>query len=226
MLTFLSPRLVALLFCYARLPVQAHAEQRTTSCSGAVIAKLRQQQALLEKLQSKMALQRDASNAPILSQTSEQASLRQQHESALSLLLSPDTLPCLSYIVKLDAQSKHLLRGTSQLTHVLIAPDRLVLLSRRPSQTSHPEGYCGAGSEDHLILLRYTRGQLVLLDEFLLQSCLKSITLNSDHGDDVIAALTIDREHLTLAFQWLGIPDDLPHRLTVSQGKFILDPQQ
>jgi hypothetical protein len=217
-------QLITLLLFSVVSPVEAHAEQRAAPCTDAVVTKLRQQQAMLETLQRQLLPDRHAKGVSVTRPAPKQASLGLQYEQALSKLLSPETLSCLPNIVKLDVQTKRLLRGGAQLTPVLTASDWLIVLSRTPSQTLRPEGYCGAGSEDQLILLHYAAGQLALLDDFLLQSCLKSITLESEHGDDVKAALAIDREQHTLAFQWLGIPDALRHKLTVSQRKFKLDP--
>jgi hypothetical protein len=46
-------------------------------------------------------------------------------------------------------------------------------------------GYCGAGYEDYLLLLEISANKIVLRDQFLLQSCLKSISMLIEHGDDL-----------------------------------------
>jgi hypothetical protein len=83
-------QLIALLLCSVISPVETHAEQRPTSCTDAVVAKLRQQQAMLDKLQRQLAPDLDAKGVSVTRQASEQASLGQQYELALSELLSPE----------------------------------------------------------------------------------------------------------------------------------------
>lgn len=46
------------------------------------------------------------------------------------------------------------------------------------------QGYCGAGYEDYLLLVEIRGKKLTLKDQFLLQSCLKSISMFIDQGDD------------------------------------------
>jgi hypothetical protein len=46
------------------------------------------------------------------------------------------------------------------------------------------QGYCGAGYEDHLLLVEIFNRKLVLRDQLLLQSCLKSMSMFIDQGDD------------------------------------------
>jgi hypothetical protein len=46
------------------------------------------------------------------------------------------------------------------------------------------QGYCGAGYEDYLLLVEIFERKLVLRDQLLLQSCLKSISMFIDQGDD------------------------------------------
>lgn len=49
------------------------------------------------------------------------------------------------------------------------------------------QGYCGAGYEDYLLLVEIRGKKLTLKDQFLLQSCLKSISMFIDQGDDIPA---------------------------------------
>lgn len=60
-----------------------------------------------------------------------------------------------------------------------------IVLTREPSRPSAMgQGYCGAGYEDYLLLVEILGHKLTLRDQFLLQSCLKSISMFIDHGDD------------------------------------------
>ena len=60
-----------------------------------------------------------------------------------------------------------------------------IILSREPSRPgAMGQGYCGAGYEDYLLLVEMLNRELVLRDQLLLQSCLKSISLFLDQGDD------------------------------------------
>lgn len=63
------------------------------------------------------------------------------------------------------------------------------LIARLPSRSSNPDGFCGAGHEDYLLLIGVRDKRLSLLDKHLIQSCLKSISLQSDQGDDPRAAI-------------------------------------
>lgn len=65
----------------------------------------------------------------------------------------------------------------------------MALVVRLPSQPGKPLGFCGAGHEDHLVLAQIKRRRLLMIDKLLLQSCLQSISLVSDHGDDPHHAL-------------------------------------
>ncbi|WP_413671756.1 hypothetical protein ACEN9H_19515 [Massilia cellulosiltytica] len=59
------------------------------------------------------------------------------------------------------------------------------VLTREPSRPgAMGQGYCGAGYEDYLLLVEIRGKKLTLKDQFLLQSCLKSISMFIDQGDD------------------------------------------
>jgi hypothetical protein len=61
-----------------------------------------------------------------------------------------------------------------------------IVLSREPSRpNSMGRGYCGAGYEEYLLLIEISGAKIELRDQFLLQSCLKSISMSIDHGDDL-----------------------------------------
>ncbi len=69
-----------------------------------------------------------------------------------------------------------------------------IFIARIPSKLPHPTGYCGAGYEDKLILSHYDGKKLALRDNFLLQSCLSSISLQSDSPNDQLKSISIDHQ--------------------------------
>jgi hypothetical protein len=79
--------------------------------------------------------------------------------------------------------------------------DLFVLLVREPSRQNRAAGYCGAGHEDYLLLVEAKNNKLKLLDKFLLQSCYKSLLLESDNDDEPEAALKIDPVRSTITYR-------------------------
>ncbi|MDN4052317.1 hypothetical protein QPK32_04470 [Massilia sp. YIM B02763] len=60
-----------------------------------------------------------------------------------------------------------------------------IVMLREPSRpNAMGRGYCGAGYEDYLLLVEILEKKLLLRDQLLLQSCLKSISMFIDQGDD------------------------------------------
>jgi hypothetical protein len=60
-----------------------------------------------------------------------------------------------------------------------------IMLAREYSRPgAMGQGYCGAGYEDYLLLVEILERKLVLRDQLLLQSCLRSISMFIDQGDD------------------------------------------
>ena len=122
-------------------------------------------------------------------------------------------------------------RKILQRSHVLLpvfsqtseAGDYLVFIARIPSKIPQSSGYCGAGYEDHLVLLEHSEKNIALRDDFLLQSCLKSIALDTDGGDDILKAFTFNPTKHSIEFRWLTNPDDRNHTLTILNGKFLLN---
>jgi hypothetical protein len=120
--------------------------------------------------------------------------------------------------------SPHLIRASD--LHLLgDTKDRsghfLIVLSRELSRPgSMGQGYCGAGYEDYLLLLELRGSKMMLRDELLLQSCLKSISMFIDHGDDDPAASLIRR--VNGSFEYRMVEDDYDKRriLTVKNGRF------
>lgn len=60
-----------------------------------------------------------------------------------------------------------------------------IVMVREPSRPNGMgRGYCGAGYEDYLLLVEILEQKLLLRDQLLLQSCLKSISMFIDQGDN------------------------------------------
>lgn len=112
----------------------------------------------------------------------------------------------------MDKGVRQILQRSQELLPVFSQPseagDYLVFIARIHSKTPQSSGYCGAGYEDHLFLLEYSQKHIALRDDFLLQSCLKSIALDTDSGDDILRAFLFDRSQHSIKFRWLTNPDD------------------
>lgn len=66
------------------------------------------------------------------------------------------------------------------------------LLVRQPSRLRRSAGYCGAGTEDYLYLLRVRRNRLSMLDSFYLQSCLSSFSIDAEKFSDFMLAMKLE----------------------------------
>lgn len=120
---------------------------------------------------------------------------------------------------------KNILQRSSETFPIFSQPfdggHYLVLASRIPSKLPQSTGYCGAGYEDHLVLLVYEKNQVKLLDDFLLQSCLKSLSLDSNGDDHILNAISIDKDKYLIGFRWLN-SSEKERILSISNGKFAL----
>lgn len=127
----------------------------------------------------------------------------------------------------LDKTTRSILQRSDEVILVFSQPNDdghyLVLIARMPSKSPQSTRYCGTGYEDHLILLTYVQKKIALKDEFILQSCLKSIALDSDGGDDILKAISINLSKYSIGFRWLTNPDNKDHTITVSDNKFLLE---
>jgi hypothetical protein len=66
-----------------------------------------------------------------------------------------------------------------------LASQLFIVLTREYSRPdAMGQGYCGAGYEDYLLLVEVFKKDLILRDRILLQSCLKTISMFIDKGDD------------------------------------------
>jgi hypothetical protein len=120
--------------------------------------------------------------------------LLSSHDSQIAVkmqnhrLVAKEVRKNLNYQVS-NALSNHLVRAYD----VRLISDKsdqngplFIVLSREPSRpNSMGRGYCGAGYEEYLLLIEISREKIELRDQFLLQSCLKSIAMVIDNGDDL-----------------------------------------
>ena len=116
---------------------------------------------------------------------------------------------------KADIELRAATRGASQ-TFVLGARafDKdghryIVLAVAKPSVKEQGAGFCGAGSEDHLLLVEWKPGsqELALRDDMLVQSCLKSMALQSDQGSDLSVVTQGISQPEPLRLSWLTHPE-------------------
>lgn len=105
-----------------------------------------------------------------------------------------------------------------------ITPDSVLalLLIRTPSKLPRSTAYCGAGLEDHAVLMLHKNGKLNYLDSFLLQSCLTSLTLDTEFPNDLKKSIKFDGPARGISFKWLNGPDEKRHLLSVSNNHFLL----
>ncbi len=97
----------------------------------------------------------------------------------------------------------------------------LVFLASEPSNPNRRTGYCGAGTEDRVVLLRYAGGRIRHRDTFLLQSCRQSLLLESGTAQDLLDRVDVDRRTQTIRFRWET--EATERRLSVRAGRFRLD---
>jgi hypothetical protein len=120
--------------------------------------------------------------------------LLSSHDTHISLkiqnhrLIANEIGKKLNYKVS-DALSSHLMRAydVRTISEKIEKNGRLfIVLSREPSRPNAlGRGYCGAGYEEYLLLIEISRAKIELRDNFLLQSCLKSISMLITEGDDL-----------------------------------------
>lgn len=96
-----------------------------------------------------------------------------------------------------------------------------IVMTREPSRPdAMGRGYCGAGYEDYLLLVEILGRKLLLRDQFLLQSCLKSISMYIDQGDDHPKNGLIDENNGSLSYRLVDDDADKKRTLTVSGKHF------
>lgn len=95
-----------------------------------------------------------------------------------------------------------------------------IVLAREPSRKNRSAGYCGAGYEDYLLLVEAQKNRLLISDKFLIQSCYKSLLLDSDNGDDPINALSLDAEKSTITYRLVGDDEETKRIIHVTPSRF------
>jgi len=75
------------------------------------------------------------------------------------------------------------------------------LLVREASRARGDVGFCGAGHEDHLLLIKVTKSVGIAVDDLLAQSCLKSISMDMDQFNELTGAISIDEQARRLSLQ-------------------------
>ena len=134
--------------------------------------------------------------------------------------------------VAIDSAIRNAVRDASELVGIgaRAFPDGdrsyFVLAVATPSAKRSGTGFCGAGTEDKLMLIEW-RGKtrkLVMRDQLEIQSCLKSIALQSDQGSDLPTLLgkVDDPAHIHLT--WLEHPKyhQTMKTVTSQDGKFVV----
>ena len=128
------------------------------------------------------------------------------------------------HAVSVSPEVQAFIRRSDGLRFLLADPNAAtglaMMISTVPSTATGGTGYCGAGNEDHVVLLRKTDNTIFLADRYLLQSCLRSITLDADNPEDVMTGLSLDRAAFAVTFKLLGDPGQKTTTLRVRDGKF------
>lgn len=102
----------------------------------------------------------------------------------------------------------------------------VVAVARVPSSTN-PMGYCGAGHEDYLVLIKVTETQLLLLDEHLVQSCVGNLSIETESGDnDPQVAIAAGQFPIVARFDSLTAPGDERRALQarIEADKIVIEP--
>lgn len=103
-----------------------------------------------------------------------------------------------------------------------------VLGAAFPSVERQGGGYCGAGTEDYLLLveLKSRPRALELRDRIQVQSCLQSMALQSDQGSELRVVLRGVDDPEKIVLTWLQHPHFGPatKTLTSATGKFVVSP--
>lgn len=95
-----------------------------------------------------------------------------------------------------------------------------------PSKQANGVGFCGAGTEDKLLLVELGKShRLYLRDGLEIQSCLKSFALSSDQGTDLHVVLGSIADPSEFQLTWLMHPKygDVSKTVHVRGGKLFID---
>lgn len=95
-----------------------------------------------------------------------------------------------------------------------------------PSKQTNGTGFCGAGTEDKLLLVELGKAhRLYLRDELEIQSCLKSFSLSSDQGTDLNVVLGSIADPREFQLTWLMHPKygDATKTIRVRDAKLLIE---
>lgn len=135
--------------------------------------------------------------------------------------------------IPLDGQSQTLLANADEVVVASTFPITVgnvhtaITVIRKPSTKGPADGFCGAGHEDYLALFGVDGGTLKLYDKVLVQSCLKSISLVADEGDDPKVAIKSSTASSSLSYAAIVPPDFELKNFTVrvQDGKLLVEEQ-
>jgi hypothetical protein len=96
-----------------------------------------------------------------------------------------------------------------------------MLISSVPSKQTEGAGFCGAGSEEYVVLVQKKNNALVVADRYLLQSCLQSIVLDAVEPNEILSGLVMDKAAFSLTFSRLDSPPKSTITLGVRDAKFF-----
>lgn len=95
-----------------------------------------------------------------------------------------------------------------------------------PSNQANGAGFCGAGTEDKLLLAELgTAHRLYLRDKLQIQSCLKSFALSGDQGADLNVVLGSIADPSEFQLTWLMHPKygDVTKTVRVRDAKLLIE---
>ena len=100
------------------------------------------------------------------------------------------------------------------------------LVLREPSNSRGGAGFCGAGHEDHLLLVNVANSFVRVTDDFLAQSCLLSISMNMDEFGELVGSIGIDKQAGQVSLEQVVSSESGSIRrsvlLTVVSGRMIV----
>jgi hypothetical protein len=95
-----------------------------------------------------------------------------------------------------------------------------IIVISEPSKKVQGTGFCGAGYEDYAVLIEKKKDVVMLKDRYLLQSCLKSITVDATNPDDIRTGLKTDAGDFSITYTHLEDPAKKT-TLHVNNGKIL-----
>lgn len=96
-----------------------------------------------------------------------------------------------------------------------------IIISSVPSKSTSGAGFCGAGHEDYAVLIEKSNNMLISKDRYLLQSCLKSMTIDAEDPERIITGLSKNEANFSFVFSLLEDPKKARTLIQVKNGKFI-----